>query len=104
MEGDAELAHNAAPLHYTVTAEVDVTEFFEQIRGEDSPELRYCQESATFQHREACEFLVHIGTDDAPEYPEYVIAEMKKAGCRPGFIALYEEAVDAGAVRIIFYA
>lgn len=76
--------------------------------GEDA-NWRWLNEHANFSHREACEFIVHIGRDpnDDPADPPYWqvrAKEMEEGGCSKELIATYLEAQKAGAVRILFYA
>lgn len=89
-------------LHYTVIAEVDASEFF--VDGGESAEELFCRDRCAFEHREAGEFVLHIGDQDQLDYRDRMVADMKEAGCDKRFIALYKEAAEGGAVRVIFYA
>lgn len=70
---------------------------------------RYCVKNAAFAHKEACEFIVHVGErreaaqDELPDFARHCIEDMKKHGCTPEFIAAYEGAARAGAVRVLFW-
>ncbi len=58
---------------------------------------------AAFSHREACEFLVHVGpTED--RYWKHVEHEMREYGCTDDFIAAYLSAKDAGAMRVLYWS
>jgi len=63
---------------------------------------QYCKANATFSHKEACEFILHIGTEK--DYYKNKIREMKEFGCTRAFIDTYRAAKKKGAVRICFYA
>ena len=76
--------------------------------GEDE-DWKWLNENATFSHREACEFIVHVGEDDKDatgltEYARDTAAKMGEAGCSDDFIAEYVKAAQLGAVRVLFYA
>lgn len=93
-------------MNFSSLAEVDASEFF---MADDSHEWDWCFSNATFAHKEACEFVVHIG--DPSEILkgndtlfEHNIESMKKYGCSQKFIDLYREAKEAGATRVLFYA
>jgi hypothetical protein len=85
---------------YTVTAEINVEEFF----ADESAEYSFCFTHCTFQHRDQPEFILHVGSDERIERIKELAAEMRKAELRQEFIDLFLNAADAGAVRIIFYA
>lgn len=70
-------------------------------RGENI-NWQYCKEHATFAHKEACEFIIHIG-DDYDDWNRK-IEEMKDYGCTTEFVRAYEDAARMGAVRVLFYA
>ena len=67
---------------------------------EEEPNWRWCVAHATFIHRDACEFVIHIGSES---YWRQRANEMRAGGCTDGFVAAYLAAKDAGAVRVIFY-
>lgn len=82
-------------------AEIDASNFFE----DESINWQWCTQFATFEHREACEFVVHIGNaDDDLDYAKHKVEQMREFGCTADFIAAYREAVAGGAVRVLFYA
>jgi hypothetical protein len=88
---------------FSILAEVEASALF---AGENI-NWRYCVEHANFQHRDgdACEFILHIGGGPGSEdHPDSVITEMKKYGCTPAFVQSYEDARDAGAMRVLYYA
>jgi hypothetical protein len=82
-----------------ITADIDWT--FED--GDANHE--FCKKEATFTHKDACEFIVHIGHDINQEDSHYnrVLASMKTAGCSEAFMDAYREAGELGAVRALFY-
>lgn len=55
---------------------------------------------ATFTHRDACEFVLHIGSDS---HWQSQVDEMRVGGCTTDFVDAYLAAKNAGAVRVIFY-
>jgi hypothetical protein len=73
---------------------------------EDNPDWAFCMKNANFVHREACEFILHVGQDEdgSPAYWRNSIEEMRAEGCTPAFIAAYLEAKDAGAMRVMFWS
>ena len=81
-------------------AEIDASGFFEN----ESVNWRRCTRFATFEHRDACEFVVHIGdADDDLDYAKSKVEQMRRFGCTANFIAAYQAAAAAGAVRVIFF-
>ncbi len=82
---------------FSILAEVDATELF----AGESINWKYCAEHATFVHRDACKFILHIGMR-SENYADTIIAEMREYGCTPDFIEAYTEARDAGALRVLF--
>lgn len=78
-------------------AEIDATDLFE---GENI-NWQYCMQHATFSHKEACEFIIHIGDD---EFIANCIQEMQEFGCTEDFIRAYREAKATGAWRVLFWA
>ena len=58
---------------------------------------------AAFSHGEACEFLLHVGTDK-DRYWANVERKMRECECTDDFIAAYLEAKDAGAMRVLFWS
>lgn len=74
--------------------------------SENTEDWKWCTESANFAHRDACEFIVHIGgnTDVESQYWEDRLDDMVAAGCSNGFILSYLHARDLGAERVLFYA
>ena len=84
----------------TVMIEIDATDFFA-----NEGNIHWCVCHSTFNHCEACEFIVHVGdlsTDD--NSLAATIAEMTEGGCTPDFIDAYRQAAELGAVRVLFYA
>jgi hypothetical protein len=73
---------------------------------EEGADFQWCLKNATFTHKQACEFILHIGKDESgsPAYWRSYIEDMRKGGCTEDFIAAYLAAKDAGAVRVLFYA
>jgi hypothetical protein len=76
---------------------------------EDDDDWRYCLEHANFSHREACEFILHVGEDPQryfsglTEYASTTIREMTEFGCSKPFIDAYVAAAKAGAIRVLFW-
>lgn len=92
----------SAELRVSVLAEIN-WEF-----DDDGPDWSYCQAHATFSHREACEFVLHVGSDgiDAsglPEYARNLVDEMMRWTCTPAFIEAYTSAARTGAARVLFW-
>jgi hypothetical protein len=75
---------------------------------EESPDWTFCTAHATWRHRDsdACEFILHIGTDPDDENSAYrsTIAEMREAGCTERFVELYTSAKAGGADLLMIYA
>lgn len=76
--------------------------------GEDA-DWQWLVKEANFSHRDACEFIVHIGNDpeddDAdPPYWKFCVKRMIAAGCSNEFIAAYVRAKEEGAMRVLFFA
>jgi hypothetical protein len=73
---------------------------------DDDPNWEFCIKNATFIHKEACEFILHIGQDEdgSPAYWHGYIEDMRKGGCTEDFIAAYLAAKDAGAAHVLFWA
>jgi hypothetical protein len=70
---------------------------------------RYCVEHANFSHREACEFILHVGEDPRrdydglPEYASRTVRGMLEYGCSKSFIDAYVAVAKAGAIRVLFW-
>ena len=77
--------------------EVEASSLFEN----ENVNWRFCKEHATFVHKDACEFILHIGTDE--DYSDQKIKQMQEYGCTVEFLRCYEDAVAMGAMRILFY-
>lgn len=102
--------HRAStPESYDMTsyAEVDATDLFtpqtpaqENIGG--SPDWVYCRDTAIFEHREACEFILWV-PDDLPVLQDKLI-DMLNARCSADFITTYFHLADLGVRKICFYA
>jgi hypothetical protein len=86
----------------SVMVEIGASELFEN----ENVNWQYCMKHATFSHKEACEFILHIGDKDCYEksHAERTLEEMRDFGCTVEFIRCYEEAVKMGATRVLFYA
>lgn len=76
--------------------EIESSELF----GEENVNWRYCLDNAAFSHREACEFIVHLGDTD---FQQMVIDEMTEYGCTADFVQAYKDAAATGALRVLFY-
>lgn len=68
----------------------------------------WCVAHANFVHKEACEFIIHVGDDNVidglNDYAKNTIAEMREENCTEEFIKAYEDAARAGAIRVLFWA
>lgn len=79
-----------------------------QFHGDVSdPNWTFLRDHANFSHREACEFILHIGDDRLhpsrlPEYARRTIQQMKDHGCSDAFIEAYTSAAKTGATRVLF--
>jgi len=73
---------------------------------DDDPNWEFCLRNSTFVHKEACEFILHIGQDvgESPAPWRSYVEVMRKGGCTEDFIEAYLEAKDAGACRVLFWA
>lgn len=85
--------------------EIDATAFF----ANESVDWKYCHHHAPFVHKEACEFILHIGNRDESESGDqafYVLEleRMREFGCSKAFMKAYKQAALLGAVRVLFYA
>jgi hypothetical protein len=65
----------------------------------------YCKKYATFTHNNACEFILHIGSDLHEDDSFYAnqLRRMKKGKCSKQFIKTYKKAAKRGATRVLFY-
>jgi len=81
---------------------IELTKTAEILRDfdDEDPNWIWCMAHASFAHREACEFILYIGSDD---HSSLHVEHMRKGGCTDDFVAAYLAAKDAGAVRVIFY-
>lgn len=88
----------------STVAEVEASELF----ADESVNWRYCMREATFSHRKACEFVVHVGdplsADGDVAYCDSRVVEMREFGCTEEFVEAYLEAVEEGATRVLFWA
>jgi hypothetical protein len=91
-------------LKFSVLAEINW-----QFEGdEEDPNWCFCNRRANFSHREACEFVLHIGDENVdssgvPEYARSQAQEMFDAGCTRAFINAYLEAAASGAMRVLVW-
>ena len=85
--------------HFTVMVEIEAGEFFD----DESVNWKFCVEHATFSHQEACEFILHCGSDEDGDGVKDTVAAMTEFGCTPAFIEAYREAAREGAARVLFY-
>lgn len=94
----------ATAYNLSVLVEVDATELFGS--SDDNPNWRFCNERASFSHKEACEFIVHVGENPDREgsYFQLKVAEMREFGCTEDFIEAYTVAKKLGAERVLFHA
>jgi hypothetical protein len=89
----------------TNLAEVDASDLFK----DEGADWRWCCDNATFTHKEACEFILHIGNPtDILQGDDTIFEEtcksMKDSGCTQDLIDCYVSAKEAGATRVLFYA
>ena len=73
--------------------------------GDSDVNRRFLVEHSAFTHKEACEFIVHVGAADDPQ-GHWVSVEqsMRDFGCHEAFIRAYSAAKDAGATRVLFWS
>lgn len=86
---------------FDVLAQIEASAYI----GTENPTWDWCRMNATFTHRDACEFIIHIdGLVDNPEsFTAMKIAEMLNGGCSKSFVAAYAKAAEMGANRVLFY-
>lgn len=84
-------------MKFNVLAEVEAYELFRN----ENVNWKFCMKHAIFSHKYSCEFILHIGTND---YSERLLKKMEEYGCTKEFIDAYKAAVDADAMRVLFYA
>lgn len=72
--------------------------------GDQDINWKFLNQEATFSHKEACEFILHIGTGSEDQHSGHVIHKMKEFGCTDDFINAYIAAEKAGATRVMFWA
>jgi len=83
---------------FSVLAEIEW-----KFEGDDDVNWIFLVQHAAFVHKEACEFLLHVGTDK-DRYWANVERKMRECECTDDFIAAYLEAKDAGALRVMFWS
>jgi hypothetical protein len=83
---------------FSVLAEIEW-----KFEGDDDVNWIFLVQRAAFSHREACEFLLHVGTSEDRHW-EHVERQMREHGCTDDFIAAYLEAKDAGAMRVLYWS
>lgn len=93
-------------MEFSVTADVDASDLFSDDASDPNHvNWRFCMERATFRHRDACEFILHIGGGlGSEDYADTTMAEMQRFGCTAAFINVYEQARRAGAMRVLLHA
>lgn len=69
----------------------------------DDPNWAYCMSNAVFSHKEACEFILHIGSNKDKDFWQNEVVKMMEALCTPAFVNLYIAAKDAGAIRLLVW-
>jgi hypothetical protein len=96
------MTHRISATSFSILTEVN----WDFVDGDDDPDWKYLNEHATFSHREACEFIVHIGSDPEEEdsYAKNKMEHMRAQGCSDLLIEAYREAANHGAMRILFWA
>jgi hypothetical protein len=87
--------------HFTVMVEVDASDLFEG----DNVNWQYCNDHSSFIHKDedACEYILHVGSDEDGDVVKNTVSKMTEYGCTPEFIETYRELARAGAVRVLFY-
>lgn len=85
-----------------ILVEIDATDLFE---GENT-NWHWCVDNATLAHRDACEFVLHVGHDpDADDSPfRRTIARLAESGCTDEFLLACRDAARLGAAWVLFYA
>lgn len=103
---DTTLVQNDNAIHFIYSALVEIEWPFEG--DTDDPNWSYLNEHANFCHKEACEFILHVGDDTVVDglndYARNIINHMRENGCTENFIAAYELAARSGAIRVLFWA
>ena len=80
--------------------DVDATDLF----ADESKDWRYCAENASFQHKEACEFMLYVGFEDDEDF-ERRLREMKAHGdVSDDLLTLMRLARDQQATWLMLHA
>lgn len=82
-------------------AELDATEFLSDGCAALT-NWRWCDDHATFAHREAAEFLIWVG-QEADTWPLFV-RQLQDYGCSDAFVAALSAAHDAGVRYALLYS
>lgn len=91
-----------ADRRYTVLVEIEW-----DFNGEDA-DWQWLNANANFAHRDACEFIVHVGSDNVDstnlsEYARNTAKAMQQGGCSAKLITTYLREAKRGAERILFW-
>lgn len=86
-------------MKHLIMAEVPADKFFED---DDSVDYRYCSKFASFVHKDACEFMIHLSSNRDERF-DYELSAMKEFGCTEGFMEALKTARDSGATWAMLY-
>jgi len=87
---------SAAPL---LVLDIDVSDLFE----DESADYQFCLERAAFSHSEACEFLVHVPSDE--DALEELLREMiAYDNCSENLVDLVRAAWECRAAWILLHS
>jgi len=88
------------PMEMSILAEIE----WDFPDAEEDVNWKFLQEEGTFSHKEACEFILHIGNGSEDQHFGHVVHKMKEFGCADDFINAYLAAKNAGAMRVMFWS
>ena len=77
-----------------------------KLLGAENVNWSWCVAHATFTHRDACEFIVYIGSNigDVDSAYRSTLASMREHGCTDAFVSAYTQAARIGALYVMFHA
>ncbi len=77
-------------------------------KGEKDRDWLWCMEHATFRHKEACEFIIHIthelDDEDGEPYWKTTLKEMEKGKVSATLRKLFKDAAEARASALLVYS
>lgn len=98
----AKIGGPLVPMECSVLVEIE----WEFPDGDDDINWKFLNQEANFSHRDACEFILHIGAGEAKQdaYWSNMVHRMKEFGCTDDFIDAYIAAKNTGAMRVMFWS